>query len=701
MAIHYFGDIQHITCATKSGKRRSPLSDIAYNSGEKLKDFTTGRTHERPHRDGTTIIASDIVCALPCPYGDSSVSPAQRREQMYNELYRLNKRNAERVYWKTTIALPNEADDETLKSIAQEIAFSFSEELERPIDFSVHKKPGNNHMHIASPERKYKNGWGQKSISYYINKDGSLNYERIYKDADGNDIRIPKTINDEEPIYITDENGHLVCQNQKKDAGGRRKWQIRNFEGLNPEQVKWMHDENDRIQNKYLLEMGKEQIHRNHPETTKFLKETEIKAEHLGRRNCSLKGKSYEKKRKQNEKYEKYAKALNKTFEKIEQEENKIKQLSIEDKESEALLNVIEGRIDITKKSLEEERQKTKVAITEFVEKVLCPEKVYTQHSLFNILHKKNATGRIAKRIREKAKMKWRGYTGWMRRNYIEKTKTKEIAEVYEQYLRDQNEIKPGEENDHREASLVTLEEIENDIYNEIEQEIERKETEKQKETHHTPQDKPVETNPAPNTSNVVVSKEQVTENESRKKYEELSLKRDRLLEKWRNEAIVFYVETHFAEMSKAYKPYYEDGAKARDILDILQRKESFYKENGTNMDDVLVDLKTKYKDELNKLSARWPNPPQKPDKKVLEEKAIKTFGGLRADILKKRITKLLPDFQSKYEEEYKQVAKDAKKVWEEQLAGKTNTENTKTIGKPKPLTSKKGKTKEETLEKE
>lgn len=121
----------------------------------------------------------------------------------------------------------------------------------------------------------------------------------------------------------------------------------------------------------------------------------------------------------------------------------------------------------------------------------------------------------------------------------------------------------------------------------------------------------------------------------------------------------------------------------------------------STSQPIAVVDLKTKYKDELNKLSARWPNPPQKPDKKVLEEKAIKTFGGLRADILKKRITKFLPNFQSKYEEEYKQVAKDAKKVWEEQLAGKTNTENTKTIGKPKPLTSKKGKTKEETLEKE
>ncbi len=662
-----------MTCATKSGKRRSPISDIAYNSGEVLTDLTTGRTHARPHRDGTTIIVSDIVCALPCPYGVSSVSSAQRREQMYNELYLLNKRNAERVYWKTTIALPNEADDETLKSIAREIAFSFSEELERPIDFSVHKKPGNNHMHIACPERKYKNGWGQKSISYYINKDGSLNYEKIYKDADGNDIRMPRTINNEKPIYITDENGLLVCQNQKKDASGRCKWQMRNFEGLNPQQLQWMHEENDRIQNKYLLEMGKEQIHRNHPETTKFLKETEIKAEHLGRRDSSLKGESYEVKKKRNKKYEKYAKVLNKTFKIIDQETKNIERLLNEEKESEKLLNVIENRLISVTRSFKEEQHRAKEAITLYVEKKLRPEKLYTQHSLFNIMHKNNPKGKLAKRIREKAKMKWRGCTGWMRRNYLAKTKGIQIAEVYEEYLRGQNEIKPDEINDNREILPVTLEEIENEFEQEaIRRELSTK-AETKKNTEHVTKNTPAETihsrkkekssapktkpaikNIVTNTNELSVSSQNSAEAETilQQEYEALSAIRDIVLKEWRNQAIAFYVEEHFSKMSKTYQSYYED--------------------------------------ELNKLSVKRPKVPKKPNKEILTKEATKIFGGLRADLLKKKIKKLIPNLPYEYEKRYNESACIAKDFWKKHLSGKSPM--LKPVNKQKFIKSEKEK---------
>ena len=102
MAYHYLGDIQHVTCQTASGQRRSPLSDISYNSGQELKDEYTGRVHHRQHTDGTDIVATDIVSAdTRCPYGDTSVSSARRREQMYNELYQLNRVNSERIYWKS------------------------------------------------------------------------------------------------------------------------------------------------------------------------------------------------------------------------------------------------------------------------------------------------------------------------------------------------------------------------------------------------------------------------------------------------------------------------------------------------------------------------------------------------------------------------------------------------------------------------
>ena len=155
MAIHYLSDIIHVTCLSPSGRRRSFMSDIAYNSGETLRDFTTKRKHHREHKDGTQIIASDIVSYLPCPFSDPNFGDtATRREQMYNSLYQLNESNKERVYWKTVVSLSNELNDEQIKKISERIAMSFSKKLHRPIDYSVHKKPKtkkkplNIHIHI-------------------------------------------------------------------------------------------------------------------------------------------------------------------------------------------------------------------------------------------------------------------------------------------------------------------------------------------------------------------------------------------------------------------------------------------------------------------------------------------------------------------------------------------------------------------------
>ena len=341
MAIHYLGDIIHVTCATRSGRRRSPMSDIAYNSGQTLTDLATGRTHARPHTDGTEIIATDIVCTSPCPYGDTSVPSALRREWMYYELYCLNKKNTERVYWKTVIALPNELDAEQLKVVGRDIAMALSCELNRPVDYSIHMKRDNYHMHITVPERKYKNGWGAKSVSFYINKDGTLNTSKVYKDIDGNDVRMPRTINREAPIYSYDNTGHVVCVNQARGLHGSRLWKMRDLEGLHPEQLSRMHDLVDSIQNEYLQKLGYSTIQRNDPRTRRDLKELGISAAHFGKRDTEAKGTSYHNKVVQNKQYRHISTLLNEQYYRQDLAEQRLKEASLAERTGENQLRAL------------------------------------------------------------------------------------------------------------------------------------------------------------------------------------------------------------------------------------------------------------------------------------------------------------------------------------------------------------------------
>ncbi len=371
MAIHYFSDIKHVTCATRMGQRRSPVSDIAYNSGQELVDLTTGRVHARPHTDGTTIIATDIVCASPCPYGDSLVPSSLRRERMYNDLYCLNKKNTERIYWKAIIALPNEIGKEQLKSLAETIALVFSAKLQRPVDYSVHLKSGNNHMHIAVPERKHDKRWGPKSRSFYVNKDGTINYQKQYKDVDGNDIRKPRTVDDKEPVYAQDDTGHKVCINQFRDANGRRKWKMVNVEGLKPDEVAWMHDEADRVQNLFLQEWGIAAIQRNDPRTRKDLKDMGISAEHIGKRDAKLKNKSYYDKVKQNIQYKTISNLLNNQYKQIDTAEQRLKDAVVAEVKGEKTLRNILDKCKTTNMELRRLKEGIIFQGTDFIRSAL------------------------------------------------------------------------------------------------------------------------------------------------------------------------------------------------------------------------------------------------------------------------------------------------------------------------------------------
>ena len=534
MAYHYLGDIQHVTCQTASGQRRSPLSDISYNSGQSLKDEITGRVHHRQHTDGTDIIATDIVSAdTRCPYGDTSVSSARRREQMYNELYQLNKVNAERIYWKTTIALPNEFDDEQCITTANEIAMSFSAYFSRPVDYSVHRKPAtkkrpkNIHIHVALPERKFVRGnWGAKSVSYYINRDGTLNTQKQYKDENGNDVREPRTINDEEPVYAIDENGYEYCVNQVRDSNGRRKWKMQNFENLTKENISWMHEEIDRIQNRRLEEKGLEKVTRNDARTTKELKKLGVKAQHIGKRDNEAQGESYYEKVAINEEYKRIANAMNSNYEKQDKAERELKDTNRAEAEAEKQLDSVSKKVKNIEAELQQERELAEQATIAYVEETLQPEENYVKRAeeeykkaltlvdknlsvLRNIADKKidaitkeltasskseqtekdklinefmstnrqhwktyrNAIDKIetstVASVKKIAKKQWRRCPGWTRCEYIRQTAGNDSAYVYKQYLSLKGDS-VKEPKDNTPLKVVTCEEVVADVIKSI-----------------------------------------------------------------------------------------------------------------------------------------------------------------------------------------------------------------------------------------
>ena len=530
MAIHYLGDIKHMTCQTENGQRRSPLSDISYNSGQKLTDEFTGRIHNRQHHDGTQIIDTDIVSAdASCKYGDSSIKSYKRRNMMYNDLYRLNKKNSERIYWKTEIALSNELNDEQLKEAAREIALSFSAYLRRPIDYSIHKKPktkwkaANNHIHLAAPERTYENGiWGSKSTSYYIDRKGNLIFDRNYKDEKGNDIRKPCTIRNAEPVYKTDpKTGIEYCTNQRRDKQGRLQWKDKDINALGKCDLKWMHNEIDRIQN-LVLERHKinDKVKRNDVRTTKELKEAGIKAQHIGKRDMEKKGDSYQEKMMLNRRYDFFKSTFDAKYAELDAAEQRFAAAELAEERAEENCNAIAAEKARSIKEKENLQSEVDAAITDYIENELQPEEIFVKDSvsefnkaidlgkqntapiittmnngisaindkinkfnqqdnptdretlIINYLamngqhmeRYRNAADEIfrkslsSERIQAASRKRWRKYRGWLTRNYINKVVGKKAAFLYEKYLRLKNIIKPEDQNPKKYIAPVTSE---------------------------------------------------------------------------------------------------------------------------------------------------------------------------------------------------------------------------------------------------
>lgn len=530
MAIHYMGDIKHMTCQTEKGYRRSPLSDISYNCGQALTDDYNNHTYHRKHYDGTQILDTDMVFADDsCIYADNSITSDKRRNMMYNDLYRLNKSNNERIYWKTEIALPNNLTDKQLIEISRKIALSFSEHFHRPIDYSIHKKPAtkkkveNNHLHLASPERTYENGkWGAKSTSYYVSRDDKLIYDKNYKDANGNDIRKPRTIGNAKPVYaINPETGLEYCTNQRKDAKGRLQWKKTDINALDKEALQWMHDEIDRIQNIALVRYGiDDYIQRNDKRTTKELKDAGIKAQHIGKRDMETQGESYQEKTSLNRRYDFFKETFNSKFKKLDAAE---RSLAAAEK-AEALAEENYHSVAAEKNRFANEKEKMQsdfdTSVIDYVENELRPEELFVKHSMsefnkavnlahaniipiittmnsgiaavdsdvkhFNRRHNptdreklfieyaktnayhmeryRNAANKIfksslsAERMQTSARKRWRRSQGWLTRNYIRKVLGEDAACLYEIYLQLKKLITSKEKHNNRYLYPITCE---------------------------------------------------------------------------------------------------------------------------------------------------------------------------------------------------------------------------------------------------
>ena len=391
MAIHYVANIRHITCRSKSGKRRSPMSDIAYNSGQVLKDSVTGRQHSRPHTDGTQIIATDIVSAdIDCKYGDPTVDSSIRRFQMYNELASLNISLSERIYAKTEVALANQFTSEQAKTVAKELALTLSKYLQRPVDYSIHMKPANgktpanNHVHFAWPERKFQNGkWFAKSVSYYVDTNGKIIYDKHYKDKDGNDIRRPRIIKGtpEDKKYEKDESGNYI--HQVRDAKGRRKWSMTNVEGLTPKDVKWIHQEVDRIINMYLDRFHiDDRVQRNDQRITDALKKAGLTPVHIGYKDAKLKSADYQEKVRHNARSNRYKQALtqNLTYQDIAEHNLQMAESAEQEADTQAVhagLNRLAEEISVNLATTDYQD-----AVKDYVESELLPEEIFVENAV-------------------------------------------------------------------------------------------------------------------------------------------------------------------------------------------------------------------------------------------------------------------------------------------------------------------------------
>ena len=380
MAIHYVSDIIHVTCATKTGRRRSPMTDASYLADLPLKDETTGHTIYRPHKDGTVIWGTDIVSPdASCPYADKAVPVQDRWKRLCNDLYRAMKRDSQQHHVTFNIALPNSFTREQAINCANNMAMSFSQEFGMPAGYGIHQKPGNLHIHFWLPEKKWMDGeW--RLDSYYVGKNGEKLYgKKDFLDKDGNDLRTP---------LIDKSTGE-----QKKGKKGELLWKRKNERPFY-KKTGWLHEEVDRQINLQLeLNHSADRVVRPDREIRDELKKAGLYAEHIGPQSYKEQDGRFLAKKEKERRLKQFETSLT---------DNKRKQIS-----AQSTISSAEHTIDETSKGLEEklqelkaldaemERDEKKNILGNYINNVLKPQKIFADE----------ATDRYNKYLSEKRKI--------------------------------------------------------------------------------------------------------------------------------------------------------------------------------------------------------------------------------------------------------------------------------------------------------
>lgn len=382
--IHY-ANVKHRTCQTANGQRRSPVAGPSYESDMELLDRTTGKTLHRKHTDGTQVIYSEIFSSdQNCKYADKSIPVQSRRTELWNDLYAENKSNSERIAAYGEIAIPNNITDEEMIALAKRLGQHFSTTYKRPVDLSIHKKRGNNHIHFSIPEREYKNGrWLQKRKKFYKDWNGNLIHNKIYKDSNGWDIRKPKIDKKIVPAgadpYERDrKTGDYLYQ--KLGERNKKKWEedTRTGKFLEPEELSQLHNDIDDIVNTFLREQGYNvTVKRNRPEVTKLMKELGIKQIRIATSDYKTNSPVVEEIQKKNARNKTLQRAIEENFDKEEKAEIDLAFAENEETKTDALATLYTEERKTAEKNLEKARQEEQRAIEDYIETELKPDQIF------------------------------------------------------------------------------------------------------------------------------------------------------------------------------------------------------------------------------------------------------------------------------------------------------------------------------------
>ena len=300
----HFLKLEHQTSKTNKDYRRSPVRGPSYDANLELEDETTGKTIYRKHTDDTSVIYNEVFSNdKKTMYGDKSIPVKDRIQKLWNDMYKSNANDNERVRASGQIGLPYFLTQEQAIELTKKLGEFFCTRFNRPCQLSIHwkseRKPDkelNHHIHISLTERELVNGKFQnKRKKFYKDLDGNLIYDKKYKNENGWDIRKPiidsELVKAEEdrrkkagikeevdPYQRNTETGDYIFQ--KLDKQNRKQWDSDTHQGkwLEKNDLSQLHDEVDKIVNDYLKELGYEvTVKRTDKRIIKLIKENNLK----------------------------------------------------------------------------------------------------------------------------------------------------------------------------------------------------------------------------------------------------------------------------------------------------------------------------------------------------------------------------------------------------------------------------------------